>query len=319
MAKKIAFLIIFLITYNAFAKEKEILKEPSSFPPLITTRTLVLDKFSAVDIDGDVDVDLHTGYKDPKMIMKGHVMDLAYLDSYVLNQTLFIRLGKGYPHYGKIKLDIRTKNLNSIKYKGIGNITGTKLHSSLLSININNQGNTKLKGYLGIKSLILDGKGNVDISGVDTKGMSINIRGDARVHLQGMGGITTMHLDNNSWLEMYWVNARDLHIWLRDHAYLKLAGIAIHLYADLCQQARFDGRYLRAKSSFVKTHDKSFAEISTTVKQHTLAQDNSDIFYFELPNMQANFMSHNGSVLDMRDINNPFFEEPTRYNKDPLY
>lgn len=319
MAKKIIFCILFLSAFNSFAKHKDITKQPlTPAAPVTQTKIIKLSKFTAVDVEGSIDIDLHDGYKDPKIIVKSNSLDLPYLETYVHNQTLFIKLGKGYPHYGSVKIEVRTKQLNSFKFHGIGSITGTKLHTGLLALDINNQGNTKLGGYIGLKNLILDGKGSVDIKGIESRGMNITLKGETRAHLQGMGAINSMYLYNKSFLEMYWINARDLHVWLRDNAYLKLAGIATHLYADLCQQSYFNGRYLRAQSSFVKTHDKARADISSTIKQHTLAQNSSDIFYYELPNMQANFMSQNGSVLDLRDINNPFFEEPTRYNKDPL-
>lgn len=282
-----------------------------------TTQIITTSKFSAIKIEGNIDVDLHTGYKKSKIILKGNQKDLAYLKPVVKNETLILTVGKGYPHYGTLKLEIRTNILNSFTYKGTGSITGSKIGSGLLSLDINNNGKTTLNGYISLRSLTIDGKGYVDITGVQTPGLTMNLKGETKIYLTGMGSINSIHLNDKSFLSMYWVDAYDLHVWLRDKSYLRLAGIAEHLYADLCQESHFDGRHLRAKSSFVKTHDKALAEISSVVKQHTLAADNSDIYFYELPNMQANFMIFNGSVLDMRDINDPFFEEPTRYNKYP--
>ena len=45
------------------------------------------------------------------------------------------------------------------------------------------------------------------------------------------------------------------------------------------------------------------------------ATENSDIRFYNLPNTKADFMAANGSVLDMRNLSWPVFEEYTPYNK----
>jgi hypothetical protein len=84
---------------------------------------------------------------------------------------------------------------------------------------------------------------------------------------------------------------------------------------ELWGVAQFKGRYLRAQRSFVKTHDKSVAEISTVNHQSNLATDASDIYYYNIPNTRADFMAYNGSVLDMREWDRADMQNFNRYNK----
>ena len=98
-------------------------------------------------------------------------------------------------------------------------------------------------------------------------------------------------------------------------AKIQLAGIVNRLEVELWGAARFKGRYLRAQRSFVKTHDKSVAEISAVNHQSTLATDASDIYYYNIPDTRADFMAFNGSVLNMREWSLYELQEFTRYNK----
>ena len=82
------------------------------------------------------------------------------------------------------------------------------------------------------------------------------------------------------------------------------------LDVELWNTAHFNGRYLRAEHSFVKTHDRSLAEISVIRNQHTLASGKSNIYFYELPLTRADFMAFDGSVLDLREWENYY----TPYN-----
>ena len=101
-------------------------------------------------------------------------------------------------------------------------------------------------------------------------------------------------------LSLYWVKSRELTIRARGKSFIQLAGVVDKLDVELWGQAHFGGRYLRAMRSFVKTHNQSVAEISAVKRQHTLASDTSDIHFYNIPTMKADFMANNGAVLDMR-------------------
>ena len=122
-------------------------------------------------------------------------------------------------------------------------------------------------------------------------------------------------MDNDGWLSMYWIKSKMLIVRGRGAAFIQLAGVADRLDVELWGKAQFHGRYLRANNAFVKTHNQSLAEIAAVNKQHTLASDNSDIHFFNIPSMKTDFMAFNGAVLDMRDWNMPLMQEYNQYNK----
>ena len=103
----------------------------------------------------------------------------------------------------------------------------------------------------------------------------------------------------------------------RGNAFVQLAGIADRLDVELWGNARFRGRYLRANTLFVKTHDSSLAEVSAVKRQHTLASGSSDIHFYNIPQLKTDLMAFNGAVLDMRDWNNPWTQEYNQYNIGP--
>jgi hypothetical protein len=93
------------------------------------------------------------------------------------------------------------------------------------------------------------------------------------------------------------------------------AGAVDVLDAELWDESRFNGRYLRGQRVFVKTHQRSVAEIAAVKRQHSLASDTSDIRFYNLSTMRADFMAFDGAVLDMRDLGLPYTQEYNPYNK----
>ena len=65
----------------------------------------------------------------------------------------------------------------------------------------------------------------------------------------------------------------------------------------------------------MKTHDKSIAAIASLDRQHTLANDQSDIYFYAIPQMKTDLMDCNGSVLDMRAWNAYSLRKYDNYNK----
>ena len=125
------------------------------------------------------------------------------------------------------------------------------------------------------------------------------------------------HLDisDEAQLSLNWVSTPALILRAKDKAFVQLAGVTHKLDAVMCDQSRFQGRYLRAKHAYVKTFGTSVAEISALKVQHTLASDGSDIRFYALPVMKTDFMAFNGSVLDMRDWDDPYIKSYHPYNK----
>lgn len=270
--------------------------------------------FTRVYVSGALNVNLHTGSLKPQVKLSGDPRDLTYLRWNVKDGILRVTLGKGYPHYGQVSVDISTKYLSTFDYHGAGTVTGVDLHSNLLDISIANKGKTLLKGQMNVRKLDIRGSGFTQISGINSRYMQVKLAGKARVQLDGVSNLSSLDMKGAGWLSLYWVKSKALTIRANDTVFFQLAGVAEMLDVELWGKARFNGRYLRSTRSFVKTHDKSEADIVVVKRQHALADDASNIYFYNLPDMKTDLMACNGSVLDRREWDRSFMQEPTRYN-----
>lgn len=271
--------------------------------------------FNQVEVQGRLNINLHTGYKKPQVILKGDARDLAQVQTQVHNGALYISLGSGYPQYGEVSVDVRGRFLNQFRYEGAGVVVGDQLNTRSLDLYLANEGSTRLGGSLGIQELTVKGKGTVQISGINSYNMQIHLLGSPKVQLSGVVNLSKLNVNGNGSLSLYWVKSNNLTVNAKKLAKIQLAGVVNRLDLELWDSAQFKGRHLRAKRSFVKTHDKSVAEISSVNHQSSLATDVSDIYYYNIPNTRADFMAFDGSVLDMRDLTTPYLTQKyTRYN-----
>lgn len=274
-----------------------------------------VSSFNQVEVQGNINVSLHTGYRKPQVILTGDPVDLAQVKTVVSNNTLYISLGKGYPDHGAVHVDIQGRFLNRFRYQGAGVVTGTQLNTNYLDLYLANQGTTTLGGTIGLHKLVVKGDGVTKISGLKGQNLQIVMEGEPKVQLAGVININTLDIAGKGVLTMYWVQSKNLTVKAKESAKLYLAGTVNRLSVELWDVAVFKGRYLRAQRTFIKTHDKSEAEISSVNHQSSLASDASDIYYYNLPNTRADFMAYNGSVLDMREWGQAVYKDFTRYNK----
>lgn len=274
-----------------------------------------LPAFSRVYVDGRVNIDLRTGYSRPHVVLRGDQHDIAQVQTYVVDGALFVKLGPHYPNRGSVTVEIDARKLTIFKYHGVGLITGRRLFTNSLDLYIDNPGKTTLQGQIGLRQLTLSGGGYTEIGGIRSRGLFLHLSEKSKVKLAGVINISSIDVSHDSFLSMYWVSSKALIIRARDKANIQLAGIVQKLDVELWGSARFNGRYLRADRAFVKTHDKSVAEMSAVMRQHTLARDDSDVRFYSIPQMKADFMVNNGAVLDMRDLGLPFVQEYDEYNK----
>ena len=272
-------------------------------------------QFSQVDAEGRININLHTGYKQPQVILRGDPRDLALVQTHVSGTTLYLIVGKGAPKYGEINAEVSGQFLNRLSYKGAGYISGSQLHTSFLELYLANQGTTSLGGTIGLQRLEVYGRGMTQISGITSHDLQIRLKGKPKVKLSGFVSLSKLNIDGDGWLSLYWIKSSNLTIRSKHAAKIQLAGTVNRLDVELWGLSQFKGRYLRAQRSFVKTHDKSVAEISSVNHQSNLATGASDIYYYNLPNTRADFMANAGSVLDMRGWGQPDLEDFTRYNK----
>jgi hypothetical protein len=274
-----------------------------------------VSSFNQVEVQGNINVSLHTGYKKSQVILTGDPVDLAQVRTVVNNNTLYVSIGKGYPDHGAVHVDIQTRVLNRFRFNGAGVITGTQLNTNYLDLYISNQETTTLGGSIGLHKLVAKGGGLIKISGVNGQNLQITMEDDPKIQMAGIINISALNVAGKGILTMYWVRSPILTISAEGSAKIYLAGVVGRLSVELWDFALFKGRYLRANRSFVKTHDKSVAEISAVNHQSNLASDASDIYYYNLPKTRADFMAYNGSVLDMREWDQLELKDFTRYNK----
>ena len=280
-----------------------------------TSQTRQLAAFNQVVVTGRINVNLHTGYKRPQVILQGELSDVQQVITKVKNNTLFVTVGQKHPYYAPLTVDIRTRNLDSFHYVGVGTISGARLNTRHLNLSIANSGNTTLGGHITLTRLAVYGRGDVRLSGVSGHNIRVVMGGQPHIQLVGVLNVDNLNLWGDGFLSAYWVKNDRLIIKEHGNVHLQLAGTANVMEVELWNHADFNGRYLRASRAFVKTHDNSVAKISAVRRQHTLASDASDIYFYNLPEMRTDFMAYDGAVLDMRDWNLLCEQEYTIYNK----
>lgn len=271
--------------------------------------------FSRVDVKGRIDVNLHSGYKNPKVILQGGPRDLSNVTATVKNGTLYINVRENDPkQHGRMKATIRTTQLRAFKYSGAGTINAPRLNTRALDLYIDNTGRTVIKGHVGVRRLEILGAGSTEIKGLKSTNLCLKLHGKPRVQLSGVVNLARLDMKDDAWLALNWINSPALIIRAQDRAFIQLAGVVDKLDVVLRDKACLRGRYLRADRAFVKTFGTSVASITALKRQHTLASDGSDIRFYNLSDMRTDFMAFNGSVLDMRDWH-PFIEQYDQYNK----
>jgi hypothetical protein len=260
-----------------------------------------VSEFTRVSVAGRMNVNLHTGYSHPQVILHGDPRDLAYVQTKVSNGGLYVILGSGYPQHGNVSVDIKGHYLNAFSYHGAGIVKGMSLTTGLMDVDIENQGNTTLQGQVGLHKLTVKGSGSTEIIGLHSSYLQLNLAGKPTVRLSGLANIADLKMADSAKLSLYWVKSTNLMIRATDRADIQLAGKVGRLQVELWGQSHFNGRYLRAEEAFIKTHGLSIAEIASVDHQHTLASDRSDIRFYNLPTTETDFMIKQGAVLDMRE------------------
>lgn len=313
MLKRCYLLILIVFLLAACAHHGPRKKTMSPLPPAVKTKQVrSVTPFNQVVFQGPLYVSLHTGYKQPQVILSGDARDLVAVKAEVKGNILYLT---GYPSHGPVYADVRGQFLNRIMASGTPLITGSQIRTSALDAYLVNTGTVKLGGSIGLRVLDIKGKGLVQIGGISSPNLQVQLQGNPKVQLEGVANLANLSMHGNAWLSLYWVRTDNLTVRAKQKSTIQLAGAVNRLDVELWGNAHFKGRYLRAQRSFVRTHGHSIAEISVAKHQSNLATDASDIYYYNLPTTRADFMAFDGSVLDMREWNQAELKDFTRYNK----
>lgn len=265
--------------------------------------------FHTVLVRGDMTVTLHQTSGPTYAVARGDSEDLAYLDFKIENDWLKVNLGKGYPKFSAVCVDIWVNNLHRLLQRGEAKVSGHHLYSDDLGISMLGTVPMTLDGQIKLSGLRIGGTSHLEMDGVNTKFLTLKMYNSSYVKLSGTIGLSEVHLYDNSWLSLYWVNTNRLDLKYGGNAFVQMAGHVNVLDLELFDNAKFAGRFLRASRSFVKTHGFSLAQISSERSQHTLALDRSNIDYFNVPLMKTDFMIQNAAVLDLREWTMPYAQE----------
>lgn len=262
-----------------------------------------LSDFNRLVITGAINVRIHTGARRAWITLHGDKRDRDMVIWSVKHNTMYIHFtkkAKGAPKYGPVDIDIGMRHWVALNYDGRGSIVGHRLSAKQLDLTITNQGETILDGQVNLHRAVLGGAGTVRINTGRNRALELILKDKVRAQLIGVSELRTLRMSDYSRLSAYWIRTHTLHISLQDFACAQIAGVARLELIDLRGHARLNARYLRATEAFVKTHNVAVADIAVVSKQHTLAEDKSNIYYYNLPTYSTDFMAMDGSVLDLR-------------------
>jgi hypothetical protein len=272
--------------------------------------------FHTVFARGDISVTIHQTSGPSYAIAHGDSQDLIYLEFETKQDCLKINLGRGFPHFSNVSIDIWVNNLHRLVQRQNAKITGHQLYSSGLIVSAVGNVPLCLDGNINLTGLQAKKNAHVEIAGINSKSLSIDLHHKAYAKLQGVIRVCRINVYDESWLSMYWVKANRMSISYGEHGFVQLAGLTNVLDLELYDHAKFAGRYLRANRAFVRTHDFSLAQISAVRSQHTLALDRSHIDFFNLPLMRTDFMTEHGAVLDLREWTLPYAQEEVKFGDE---
>lgn len=311
----ILFIAAILLTSCTFRQHLKEVKKPAPKVPVKVSVSQRTSAFSKVRIVGKIDVYLHTGVKFNKIVFQGESDDVAHTARTVNNNELYIDVGKGYPKYGHLKVDIYMQNFTAFTFHGSGSIFAKGVTSKCIDLDIDNNQNTVFDGSFGVSRAKFSNVGRTKIRGVRGCVTYLTLTENAKVKLMGYSNVATINMNDNAELKLFWVKSKTLRVILKGRARAELSGLAETFHAQTWDKSWLDSRHLMSQNSFIKTHNFSEAYISVVKNQHTLANDKSNIYYYFLPETKTDFLAREGSVLDMREWTRPFIKSNTKYNK----
>ena len=286
------------------------LQRPTQREEYLASKDSMPVEFTAVNIDGQLNVNLHTGSKSAFIKFHGSSQDLGDVRWSIQHGVLTVKRLTHSARPAKVTLDIYSHYLSAFSYHGSGQISGNKLRTYGLKLDIDNHGTTNFSGDIGVNDFRLSGAGHMQVNGLSSHSLKLNLSGNSNLNVAGKVALANVHMQDNSRLSLHWVDSRVLHVRAEDSAKIQLAGIVDWMDVRVNDRAVFNGRYLRATRAFVKTFDSARANIFVTERQHTLASGKSNIYVFELPAIKTDFMAYQGSVLDLRGWSRFKYKEP---------
>lgn len=237
----------------------------------------------------------------------------------------------------KVIIRIGVNQLNGLTQLGRGCIEGIQIHSNGLFINTIGNGNIYLRGNVNLQRVTNAGRGSVNVFGANTSALDIKTTGTGSVNISGNVGVRQIHHYNrndiniigaysnglkiytegtgkigirgsrinlcnvvtrgNTCVYVIGVGAGSLYAYAYDASRIGVSGATDNLYVDTYKSARFEGRYLCARSAFVRAHDWSHINVTATDKIFAAATQNASVYFFGSPTIMSQFVNGNGVVI----------------------
>lgn len=266
-----------------------------------TPQAPVMNPFTQLIIDGNVDVDIKTGKSPSSILITGTGgNDLLHAHVQESHDTLRLKVDSGYPREGVMHVVVSTQYLNNLVVKNNkGRINVIGLDSSYFNADIESDTSLILNGTIGLHHLVTKGNASVHIQGINSPSLKVWMQDNSTVDLAGVANLKLLKTSGSGKLRMYWVNSDYLTIRQSDNSQVELAGVAKIVDVELTDNAYFNGRYLRVGKGYAKTMNNSRADVQFLKAQSTLANDNSVINTFGKPAYENDLMGRSGAVLDM--------------------
>ena len=200
-----------------------------------------------------------------------------------------------------LPITINMYNKKSLELVGDGNI---RVHSMPQHISLKVQSNNfvNVKGQIKLCQLDLHGTGKVNFTNVKSDNLSINMYDSVVTKIEGQVSIRQLYMSGRSWLRVFWNDSSYLIVKGTDNTFAQIAGKVNTLDVELNKCAQLNGKFLRSKESYVKTHDESRADIYAKCSSDSIAEDSSNIYTYRGPDYKDENMYLSGSVLDMRKL-----------------
>lgn len=195
--------------------------------------------------------------------------------------------------------------LSRLKNAGTGNISIVKVYSNGLSVADYGSGKITLLGsHINLRQLIGCNNGDITINNIRSNLLTFNVNNDANIKLTGEFKVAKINYSGSGNMQMYWIKGNNIFINISGSGTLALAGVTKIVNAFAYGRSHLDLRYLRADTAFIRSYDLAAVDVWSNVNLYALADNSSNIYYFNQPIYMTRIMHQSGSILSMADISN---------------
>lgn len=155
---------------------------------------------------------------------------------------------------------------------------------------------------INLQHLEINGPANLVVNGLSSNLLSIEDNGGQNVMLRGMAILDTLCFRSDGSLSLHWVNSSHARIQAYGHGQINLAGVTGRLDASMHDCTTLNAKYLRAQQGFIETNAYSRADVWVRDSLASWAKDESNIYYYKHPELDASYMEPPAVSLSVAGI-----------------